>query len=157
MTYIAIFLLWTLMLYWVHRVGHKLPWIRKIHNYHHGYVNKYPERIKWHWNNLFLYNDNWESTIDLWVTEVIPTIIFCIIFNSWWIFAIYYIWTALIQEHIEHNPNVNKYPFTSGKWHLIHHKDSRYNYALFFPLWDKVFGTEMKVNEWENKQISKIS
>jgi len=28
-----------------------------------------------------------------------------------------------------------------GKWHLIHHKHSKYNYGLFVPIWDILFKT----------------
>ena len=95
-----------------------------------------------HWSNLFLYNDTWKSTLDLWAIEVIPTIIFCWIFNCWWIFFVYWFWAAFIQEAIEHNKNFDWYPWlTSGKWHLVHHKHSKYNYGLFVPIWDILFKT----------------
>jgi hypothetical protein len=54
----------------------------------------------------------------------------------------YYVWAALIQEIIEHNPKFDLYPFlTSGKWHLIHHHNTSVNYGLFIPVWDMLFGT----------------
>lgn len=130
------------MLYWIHRIGHIMPGVRSIHLSHHIFVNK--NIIKWHWSNLFLFNDNVSSTIDLWITEVIPTIIFCVIFQDWLILIFYYFWAALIQESIEHNPDFNIPLLTSGRWHLQHHK-SPYNYGLFFPIWDMIFGTYRKV------------
>lgn len=152
MTELLYFLLWTLILYLVHRVVHKVPYLRTIHLDHHIYILK---KLKinswsknptgWHWNNLFLYNDTVLSTVDLWITEVIPTLVFCLITNQWWIFALYYIWAAFLQETIEHNPKVSWYPFTSGQWHLIHHTNFKKNYGLFHPLWDKIFQTEVKI------------
>lgn len=149
---IILFLLWTLFLYLVHRVIHKIPYLKRIHWDHHRYIlQKFKSQsslknpTNWHWNNLFLYNDTTLSTIDLWVTEVIPTLIFCYITNHWWIFLFYYVWTAFIQERIEHNPKIDLYPFTSGKWHLTHHKNFNKNYGLFHPLWDKIFDTELKL------------
>jgi sterol desaturase/sphingolipid hydroxylase (fatty acid hydroxylase superfamily) len=101
---------------------------------------------KWHWNNLFLFNDNWTSTLDLWLTEVIPTIIFSVITGQYWLCVFYYIWAAFFQESIEHNSNFNLKGFTSGQWHLIHHRQPNKNYGLFFPVWDILFGTYKRVD-----------
>ena len=139
------FLLWTLILYTIHRIVHKTPVLNKIHLDHHSYISKRIQEgklIKWHWSNLFLFNDTWTSTLDLWITEVVPTLIFSLITGQWWISIFYYLWAAFIQESIEHNPNINLYPLTSGKWHLVHHRNSKRNYGLFHPFWDRLFNTE---------------
>lgn len=140
MEYIFAFLFWTFCLYWIHRLGHKTKFIKTTHLDHHKFINVHG-KTKWHWNNLFLFNDTWLSTFDLWITEVIPTLIFSWITGYWWISVFYYFWAALIQEIIEHNPNVNLPILTSGKWHLIHHQDPNKNFGLFTPLWDIVFRT----------------
>jgi len=137
--FILWFLLWTLMIYWIHRLGHITPLIRQIHFGHHRFIAQ-NEPPKWHWSNILLYQDNWISTADVWITEFIPTIIFCLITDQWWIAIFFYVWSAFIQESIEHNPSFNKYPlFTSGKWHLIHHTNGDYNYGIFVPIWDILF------------------
>lgn len=138
------FLLWTLVLYWIHRIGHHTPVVRKYHMSHHRYILTHD--VTWHWSNLFLFNDNWESTIDLWITEVIPTILFATLTGEYWIMMFYYVWAAFIQESIEHNSRVDLPGFTSGKWHLIHH-NSPVNYGLFIPVWDILFGTYVNVHE----------
>ena len=141
--YFLYFLLWTLILYWVHRISHKTLIIKNIHWDHHKFVNLH--KVGWHWNNLFLFNDTWASTLDLWITEVIPTIIFSIITHQWWICILYYVWAALMQENLEHNEDID-FPFlTCGKWHRIHHRTHNKNYSLFFPHWDILFGTYKKV------------
>jgi sterol desaturase/sphingolipid hydroxylase (fatty acid hydroxylase superfamily) len=137
---IIYFLTWTFCLYWIHRVVHYIPVIREIHLDHHAFVNTH--ETKWHWSNLFLYNDTWTSTLDLWITEVVPTIIFSCITGQWWLCIFYYVWAAFLQEPFEHNKNVNIPLLTHGRWHLIHHKNVKKNFGLFFPLWDKLFGTE---------------
>lgn len=145
------FLLWTLMIYWVHRLGHRLPIISAFHRDHHRFISR---RLKnnqkpnnWHWSNIFLFNDNRNSTVDLWLTEVVPTIIFSWITGQWWILLFYYIWAAFIQERVEHNPDFDLYPFlTSGQSHLLHHKQPDKNYGLFLPVWDIIFGTFKKHN-----------
>jgi sterol desaturase/sphingolipid hydroxylase (fatty acid hydroxylase superfamily) len=140
---IVYFLLWTLILYWIHRIGHIVPVIKTYHLAHHQHI--IVNEPVWHWNNLFLFNDNWESTIDLWVTEVIPTVLFSFITGQWWILIFYYVWASLIQETIEHNKNFDMPILTSGKWHLIHHRSAK-NYGLFVPVWDIIFGTYKHVN-----------
>jgi sterol desaturase/sphingolipid hydroxylase (fatty acid hydroxylase superfamily) len=135
------FLLWTLVLYWVHRITHKIPYIKKWHFHHHAFIinNGSPG---WHWSNLFLFNDDWPSTIDLWITEVIPTLIFSLVTGQWWISAFYYVWAAFFQEKFEHNKNINIPFVTSGCWHLYHHQQHTKNFGLFITVWDKLFRTE---------------
>jgi sterol desaturase/sphingolipid hydroxylase (fatty acid hydroxylase superfamily) len=132
------------MLYWIHRVSHSTPVIRVIHLHHHRFA--LTQVISWHWSNIFLFNDDWTSTLDLWLTEVIPTLVFSLITGQWWISVFYYIWAAFIQESIEHNSNVDLPILTSGKWHLIHHRRET-NYGLYTPLWDKIFGTYTNVHK----------
>ena len=134
------FLLWTLVLYVIHRLLHVVPVLQNIHWDHHKYVNQH--EISWNWKDIFLFNDTWTSTLDLWVSEVIPTLIFSWITGQWWISIFYYIWAAFLQQTLEHNKKINLYPFTSGAWHLIHHRHMNKNYGLFIPIWDKLFRTE---------------
>jgi sterol desaturase/sphingolipid hydroxylase (fatty acid hydroxylase superfamily) len=132
-------------LYWIHRLSHIVPWIKDIHYDHHEYVNT--NEVGWHWSNLFLFNDTWKSTFDLWITEVIPTIIMSL-FVGWWLFIVYYLWAAFIQEYIEHNEKVSAYPFiTSGKWHMIHHREDSKNFGLFIPVWDIIFKTNINITD----------
>jgi len=137
--FILYFLVWTLLLYFIHRVAHGFEWAS--HMDHHNYIYS-NSGTSWKWNNLLLFNDTWLSTIDLWVTEVLPTIAFCMITGVWEIAVFYYLWAALIQEIVEHNSNFNIFPFlTSGRWHLLHHTDDKVNFGLFIPLWDLMFDT----------------
>ena len=130
------------MLYWIHRAAHKIPLMNKYHSDHHAAINRMGTKSQWEWNNLVLFNDTWRSSIDLWITEVIPTLIFSFVINSYWPIIVYYFWAALLQEKLEHNKDLNLYPFTSGRWHLQHHACADKNYGLFVPIWDIVFKTE---------------
>lgn len=136
------FLLWTLILYWIHRMVHLMPVMKFIHLHHHKFV--LVNVTAWHWSNIFLFNDDWTSTVDLWITEVVPTLVFSAVTGQYWIAIFYYLWAAFIQESIEHNSKVNLPILTSGLWHLIHHRSS-HNYGLFHPLWDIIFGTYQRV------------
>lgn len=142
--FVFYFFLWTLMLYWIHRIVHYIPVIRAIHMHHHRFVLTH--HTKWHWSNLLLFNDDWTSTVDLWITEVIPTLLFSLVTGQWWISVFYYIWAAFIQETIEHNQNFDIPILTSGCWHLIHHRSS-VNYSLFTPQWDIIFKTYKHVHK----------
>lgn len=137
------FMVWTAVVYFMHRVVHLYPkTIGVFHLSHHRYVNKNYNDLGWHWSNLFLYNDNWSSTIDLWITEVIPLIVLCFMFNDYTLLFLYWVWASFIQERIEHLHDLNLYPFlTSGKWHMKHHSESKYNYGVFLPIWDVLLRT----------------
>lgn len=140
------FLFWTFILYWIHRIAHSLPCIRQFHIQHHKFINiNQIHKSRWEFNNLLLFNDNYYSTIDLWITEVLPTLIFCLLTGVWWIFFFYYIWAALFQEVLEHRRDFNLPVLTAGSWHLEHHKNHRVNFGLFFPIWDILFRTYQKV------------
>lgn len=139
-TILADFMWWTFMLYWIHRGVHQVPVLRDIHMDHHKVVNR--GVTGWHWSNLFLFNDTWKSTLDLWITEVVPTLLFCWLLDAWWLACFYYVWAAFIQEAIEHNPKVDLLWLTSGRWHLVHHRRARFNFGVFIPVWDILFATD---------------
>ena len=146
MSYILVFFLWTFCIYWMHRLAHVLPFMRQFHMDHHAQVTN--ETITGlDWKNTFLWFDSWNSTVDQWLTEVIPTATISIITGHWWLMMFYYIWAAFIQEAVEHNRKINLYPFiTSGKWHLVHHNHPTKNYGVFIPLWDMMFSTWKSTN-----------
>lgn len=135
------FFVWLFCLYWVHRLVHVAPFLKSIHWEHHKYITSSVNN-NWHWSNVFLFNDNIKSTIDLWITEVVPTLLFCVMIGDFTIFVVYYIWAAFIQEVIEHNSKINLYPFlTSGRWHLNHHYNPTCNFGLFTGVFDTMFMT----------------
>ena len=138
---IALFYGWLFVLYWVHRLAHAVPLLRQFHIDHHMYILRTRSPQRWHWSNLFLFNDTYKSTIDLWITEVVPTVVFAAVFDTWEIAAFYYVWAAIFQEELEHNEKVNLPFFTFGRWHLVHHEHHRVNFGLFTDIWDTVFGT----------------
>jgi sterol desaturase/sphingolipid hydroxylase (fatty acid hydroxylase superfamily) len=146
MEYILHYFAWNFCIYWVHRIVHKVEWTNHYHWDHHKYIianseNRTKNPTGWHWNNLFFYNDTWKSTVDLWITEVIPTLIYSAITGQWWILLMYWVWAAFLQERVEHNPDWHIPYLSAGKWHLVHHWNSKKNFGLHIPLWDKLFGT----------------
>jgi len=153
MNYVYGVLVWTFSFYLMHRLVHIIPGLKQIHADHHAYVLKNQEKIKWHWSNFFFFTDTWISTVDLWITDIIPTIVVSYFFG-WEFFIFYYVWAAFLQENIEHNEKFNFYPFlTGGRWHMIHHRKSNKNYGLFFPIWDMIFGTWEGINDNEKSMV----
>lgn len=147
------FILWTLLIYWCHRAMHVVPLLKEFHLDHHRVVDK-GEIRGFHWTNVLLYFDNFESTVDQWLTEVVPTIIFCLITGSWWIAIFYYVWAAFIQEQVEHEYDFNLMPFiTSGRWHLLHHDDKDKNFGFLTFIWDRLFETEKKLDDNSRKLV----
>jgi len=142
---IVYFFAWTLVLYWIHRLCHGLDFLRRIHLDHHGFINSNGNgKSRWEINNCVLYNDSKHSTIDLWLTEVIPTVAFSAVTGQWWICIFYYVWAAFFQEIFEHRRGFDLFLLTPGEWHLQHHRNCKVNYSLFFPVWDIIFGTYHK-------------
>lgn len=149
MEYIFHFLCWTFVIYWVHVIAHKISFLSYFHWDHHKHILSHMDGDKnptgWHWNNLFFYNDTWKSTVDLWITEVIPTLLYSWMTGQWWCIMFYWFWAAFIQETVEHNPKWNVLFLSAGKWHLLHHTKGNVNYGLFIPLWDILFKTNRQL------------
>lgn len=136
---LLMFLLLTFVFYVIHRLLHSFRCLSYFHRDHH--LNVSNNSVRWRWNNLLLWNDTFKSTVDLWITEVIPTMLICWVFDSWTLLFLYWAWGAIVQEAVEHNKLFNLPILTSGVWHMIHHSDSRVNYGVFIPVWDMLFRT----------------
>jgi sterol desaturase/sphingolipid hydroxylase (fatty acid hydroxylase superfamily) len=140
-------IIWTLVLYICHRLGHIIPFLWNYHQDHHIQIFNKTNKGH-HWSNYFLFFDTWKSTIDQWLIEIIPTLILCLIFYDYTLIVIYYFWAVFIQERIEHNSKFDMYPFiTSGKWHLVHHVYFNKNFGVFTSIWDILFRTYKTKNE----------
>lgn len=141
---IALYMAWTCLLYWMHRLAHVLPGLQWFHEDHHRVVFQHQyegQAMQWSPMNFLLWNDTGKSTVDLWFTEVLPTLLFCWVFHCWWILAGYYVWAAIFQESNEHDPNVHWPGYMHGRPHLEHHEDPTVNYGFSTPLWDRLFHT----------------
>ena len=90
--YILVFISWNMLIYWLHRLVHTI-YIPFVHEWHMDHHRQVTQDALWglHWSNVFLYNDTWKSTFDLWAIEIIPTLIFCWLTGHWWLFIIFYI------------------------------------------------------------------
>ena len=84
MEYLLYFMTWTFMIYWLHRTYHSIPFCMKFHQDHHTQIIEGTGSNKWDWRHVFIWIDTWNSTVDQWIMEVIPTIIFSWITGQWW-------------------------------------------------------------------------
>ena len=141
LTLAAYFLIWTLVIYWTHKAAHSFEWLWQFHQAHHEV--EYNGELEFSWWNLVGWFNDWRSTLDQWITEVIPTGVFILIFPDAWPIAIfYYIDGFVLAEGLtDHNPRIDVPGLSMGRYHLLHHKNPNVNYDLYFRIWDRLFGT----------------
>lgn len=151
--YVFCFLLWTLASYALHRLAHvKSPYnpLFKIHLAHHKaeYGKEKNYDFKWPgWRSFVLWFGDLQSTLDVWITLIIPAIVVSILFTQthFTVLIGVYLYEVFLSEHnLDHNPEITG-PITRvlaiGQYHLTHHHYPKYNYGLYLTLWDIVFIT----------------
>ncbi|WP_343564317.1 sterol desaturase family protein [Kiloniella sp. b19] len=138
------FLVFTFVTYWTHRIAHCWKPLWYLHEAHHSvpYKGEYEFSLL---NLVGWYND-WRSTLDVWVTEVLPMAGLVLLWPATWPLAVlFYIDNVLSEGLTDHNPRINIPGLAMGKYHIEHHKDMSVNFDGYFRLWDKVFGTQRNV------------
>lgn len=148
----AAFLLWTLAIYWLHRLSHmRARWnpLWRIHRAHHRhpYLRRYepagwPRAGQW-----FLWLGDWESSLDVIVQMTIPLLVIAWIWPDVGVplLVFHYLYELFLSEsQLDHNPKITgratRY-FAWGDFHLHHHINPKHNYGLMITLWDRVFGS----------------
>ena len=148
----AAFLLWTFVIYWMHRFSHvRWRWnpLWKVHRAHHlhPYLRCYepagwPKVGQW-----FLWLGDWQSSLDVIVQMTIPLLVI-----AWFmpdvglpLLAFHYIYEVFLSENqLDHNPKITGRVtrwFAWGDFHLQHHVHPKQNIGLMITLWDRLFGT----------------
>ncbi len=138
------FLLWSLIIYWTHRSAHMIPFLWQFHHAHHQVAYNGELEFSW-WNVIGWFND-WPSTLDQWITEIIPMIVFVLVFpDAWPIAVLYYIDGFILAEGLtDHNPRLEIPGLSMGRYHLKHHANPNVNFDLYFHFWDQLFGTHYR-------------
>jgi sterol desaturase/sphingolipid hydroxylase (fatty acid hydroxylase superfamily) len=136
-TFLAVFI-WDLIFYWYHRAEHKLPWLWKIHRFHHSDSNL-----------------NASSTLrHSWLEHPIQEILISIPIGyalhldaaGWFVVSLStMMWLFFIHTNWRLHLGVLT-PFIGGpQIHRIHHSSMDIhrdkNFAVFFPIIDIIFGT----------------
>lgn len=144
------FLLWTLLVYLMHRLAHwrsKYNFLYQIHLTHHkvDYLNPVNRSFKWFY--LLFYFGGLYETLDVILILTLPALIVYFINPNTGIYLLvfHYMYEVFLSEgFLDHNPNVTgsitRY-LSWGKYHLGHHRNWKKNYSLMITLWDYIFGT----------------
>jgi sterol desaturase/sphingolipid hydroxylase (fatty acid hydroxylase superfamily) len=148
----AAFLLWTFMIYWLHRLSHirhqKNP-LWQLHCAHHAtpYLSA-PSLSPWpKFAQLFFWLGSWRATLDVLVVMTLPALLIALIAPRYglMLLAFHYFYEVFCSEYaLDHNPRIQGFwtrIFAWGDFHLFHHISTRNNYGLIITLWDRVFGS----------------
>lgn len=145
----GVFLLWTLAMYWLHRLAHwRSPknLLYRIHQKHHQ--QRYDvtpggfkiESLWWNFGHPAL-------VLDILLTMTLPLVLLTLFFPSQGLclLVFHYLYEVFLGDDVlDHNlriqGRVTKF-FAWGRFHMTHHYNSRYNYCLLITLWDIVFRT----------------
>ena len=119
--------------YWIHRLMHHKILFKCTHVLHHKFKNPSP------WS-AFAFHP-FESILTL---GIIPIIIFTIPWHNMAL-VIFITWMIFYDTFIHLGYNI-KY-LKLFKWqntpmdHDVHHRNSKYNFGLYFTIWDRIMGT----------------
>ncbi|WP_374650304.1 sterol desaturase family protein [Dongia sp.] len=139
------FLVWTGLLYGIHRLAHRWAPLWQLHRAHHEEV--YDGSFEFAWTNLLFIYGSWRTTLDQWLCEIVPTIAFIAAVPRAWPLGILYLLDNIFAEGItDHNPRISPPLLAMGRYHLAHHKNSRVNFDGFTQFWDWVFRTRYQIH-----------
>lgn len=135
--FFAIMFLTDLVQYWVHRTFHRIPWLWKFHAVHHS-----AEAMDW----LASSRMHVAEIIILRGLTVIP--MYVLGFSETALYA-YLIFVFILSATVHSNVRLNFGPlekfFVTPRFHHWHHGIEReaidVNFAVHFPLFDRLFGT----------------
>ena len=128
--------------YLVHRLYHSPTGMRYLHRGHHNSIVTQPETaVSFFLPERLLYTIIFTpplliaSILDqLSLEAIVIYILFIDIVNIWGHFNV-----AIIPKWWHHS--ILKYVIYSPQYHSVHHRKHTYNYSLFMPVWDIIFGT----------------
>jgi sterol desaturase/sphingolipid hydroxylase (fatty acid hydroxylase superfamily) len=150
MIIIGLFLLWTLLIYFMHRLAHyrhRFNPLYSIHLSHHKINYLEDENRKFKWYYLLFYFGGVLETMDVLLMLTMPAFMVYFVYPPMGIYLLlfHYLYESFLSEGVlDHNPKIKGKItnfFSWGKYHLIHHKTWKYNYSLMITLWDRVFRT----------------
>jgi len=149
--FISLFLLWTLMVYWMHRLARiksQYNFLYKLHLAHHKINYQKEANLKFRWYYLFFYFGSIRASLDVFFMLTIPAFLIYLIDSRVGIFILifHYLYEVFLSEGLlDHNPKITgriTHFFSWGKYHLTHHKKWGYNFSLMITIWDWVFRTQ---------------
>ncbi|MCB1325913.1 MAG: sterol desaturase family protein [Spirochaetales bacterium] len=145
------FLLWTFIIYWLHRIGHiSHPWnpLYELHKAHHK-INYFRQDAS-PWPDLgqfFFWLGDWKTSLDVFLVMTVPLLGITWLWPAFGLplLVFHYVYEVFLSEAmLDHNANIRGFTtryFAWGNFHLYHHVDQKTNYSLMTTLWDWVFGS----------------
>lgn len=146
------FLLWTFVIYWLHRwshIHHRYNPLWWIHRAHHAepYLRQ-DSRPAWPTLGQFLFwLGGMRLSLDVILVMTLPLLIIAWFWPEYGIplLVFHYLYEVFLSESVlDHNPRVTG-PVTRwfawGDFHLHHHVNLKRNYGLMLCCWDWLFGT----------------
>jgi sterol desaturase/sphingolipid hydroxylase (fatty acid hydroxylase superfamily) len=133
----AIMLLTDFVQYWVHRAFHRVPWLWHFHAVHHS-----AQHMDW----MAGARMHFLEIIVLRSTTVIPMVVlgFDAVAMNAYIFVVY-LYSTFIHANLGWRFPVLEHIFVTPRFHHWHHGIEReaidVNFAIHFPLLDRLFGT----------------
>jgi sterol desaturase/sphingolipid hydroxylase (fatty acid hydroxylase superfamily) len=130
--------------YWVHRLSHRIPFIKRaMHNTHHDVYNLLPI-------------DFLHVSVVEYILYFVTTMCFPLLFIHVSIVEYLFIVTIILFHQIYTHSEENKPFFLPGfidsKYHKYHHQIGQGNYSIFFPLWDNYMKTRIRKNNIKKKK-----
>lgn len=122
--------------YWMHRITHRVPLLKKmLHMTHHDTYHLLPSDI--------YYTSTCENVLYSVVLLLLP-FLFLKITLSEYIIALL---TAFMHQLYTHSDMSCKFPiplFNSSKYHKLHHQVGKGNYGVYFSIWDDYMNTRIR-------------
>lgn len=143
------FLLWTFLVYWIHRLSHiEASWnpLWRIHRVHHAIDYSKP-RVRLLRPSLVFWFGSIAATADILISITLPLVLVVLIWPSYgiWLLPFHYLYEGIFSERIlDHNPRITgritRY-LSIGRYHMRHHGNKAVNFSIYITLWDRLFRT----------------
>jgi sterol desaturase/sphingolipid hydroxylase (fatty acid hydroxylase superfamily) len=131
--------------YWVHRVIHRTPTMKKLLHLHHHIESIYLIPLD-SFNETLAETILYQSLI-----FIIPLMFIHLSFAEFMVAS----FIIFVHQLYTHSDTSCRFPiplFISSKYHKLHHTVGNGNYSLFFPIWDNFMGTRIR-GKRRNKKI----
>jgi sterol desaturase/sphingolipid hydroxylase (fatty acid hydroxylase superfamily) len=148
----ATFMVWTLLMYWMHRgshLNHRRNPLWWVHTAHHRipYLSRPPVSKLPTWPQFLWWLGSWRASMDVVLVMTLPLLLIALVVPQYGVplLVFHYLYEVFFSEYLlDHNPRIRgaitRY-FAWGDYHLHHHAHPRRNFGLLITFWDRVFGT----------------
>jgi sterol desaturase/sphingolipid hydroxylase (fatty acid hydroxylase superfamily) len=143
--FVAIMFLTDLVQYWVHRAFHRIPWLWKFHAVHHSAKSMdWMAGARMHFLEILVLRAS--TVIPMFVLGFSPAAV------NGYIFVVY-LYSTFVHANLNWRFPIVEKLLVTPRFHHWHHGIEReaidVNFAIHFPLLDRLFGTyHLPQNQW---------